>query len=215
MRNKWAVVVLGAFLLIAGCSEPRSEPKKSEPAPNVYQVKFETSKGDFIVEVDRDWAPMGADRFHELTKAKFFDDSRFFRVLRGFVVQFGLNGDPDVNARWRNLNLVDDPVKQPNSRGTITFATSGPGTRTTQVFINLADNSKMLDRQGFSPFGKVVDGMDIVDKMYGGYHDGPPRDSGPDQAKVEAQGNQYLEQHYPKLDYIKTARIIQPAGVTK
>ena len=207
MRNRWAWVG-GVMLLAAGCSETKTEPKKIEFAPKVYQVKFATSKGDFILEVHRDWAPMGADRFYELTNAKFFDDSRFFRVLRGFVVQFGLNGDPDVNARWRNLNLVDDPVKQPNTRGTITFATSGPGTRTTQVFLNLADNSRLLDRQGFSPFGKVIEGMDVVDQMYGGYRDGPPRDSGPDQAKVEAQGTQYLQQHYPKLDYIKTARIL-------
>jgi len=205
------LLLIGSAVLLAGCSPAaKQETKKAEePAPPVYQVKFETTKGDFVVEVHRDWAPLGADRFHELTKAKFFDGARFFRVLKGFVVQFGLNGDPDVNAKWHNLNFVDDPVKESNTRGTITYATSGPGTRTTQVFINLADNSRMLDGQGFAPFGKVVEGMDVVDQLYGGYRDGPPRDSGPDQAKVEAQGNQYLDAHYPKLDSIKTATIVQ------
>jgi peptidyl-prolyl cis-trans isomerase A (cyclophilin A) len=159
-----------------------------------------------VIEVHRDWAPLGADRFYELVGAKFFDDARFFRVLKGFVVQFGLNGDPDVNARWGKLRLVDDPAAKSNKRGTITYATSGPGTRTTQVFINLTNNAK-LDSQGFTPFGEVVEGMDAVEQFYGGYRDGPPRDSGPDQAKVEAQGNQYLDAHYPKLDYIKTATI--------
>ncbi len=141
------------------------------------------------------------------TKAKFFDGARFFRVLKGFVVQFGLNGDPDVNAKW-HPQLRRRPCQREQHRGTITYATSGRGTRTTQVFINLADNSRMLDGQGFAPFGKVVEGMDVVDQLYGGYRDGPPRDPGPP-GQVEAQGNQYLDAHYPKLDSIKTATIVQ------
>ncbi len=214
MRNRSGLAAAAAFLLLAaGCGGPEKQVKKAELPPNVFNVKFETSKGDFTVEVHRDWAPIGADRFYELVKSKFFDNSRFFRVLKGFVVQFGLNGDPDVNMKWHNLLMVDDPVKQSNTRGMISYAKSGPNTRTTQVFINLKNNSRELDSTGFAPFGKVIDGMDVVDQLYSGYRDGPPRDSGPDQAKVEAQGNQYLEQHYPKLDSIKTARIVaaQPA----
>ena len=206
MRSSGPVLLACLFVVISGCGDSRKQVRKAaEPVPDIYRIKFETSKGDFVVEVHRDWAPLGAERFYELTRKKFFDDSRFFRVLRGFVVQFGLNGDPDVNRRWTNLYLVDDPVKQSNRRGTVTYAKSGPNTRTTQVFINLKDNAK-LDSDGFAPFGKVVEGMEVVEQFYGGYRDGPPRDSGPDQGKIESQGNQYLEQHYPRLDYIKTAR---------
>ena len=179
-----------------------------EKAPALYQAKFDTSKGSFVIEVHRDWAPNGADRFYNLVKNGFYNDVRFFRVLEGFMAQFGINGNPSISAVWRNANIKDDPVKVSNGRGTITFATAGPNTRTTQVFINFGDNAG-LDGQGFSPFGKVVSGMDVVDSLYGGYGEGAPRGDGPDQGQVQAQGNAYLEKAYPKLDYVKTATIVQ------
>jgi peptidyl-prolyl cis-trans isomerase A (cyclophilin A) len=180
----------------------------NEKAPAVYQAKFDTSKGPFVVEVHRDWAPNGADRFYNLVKNGFYNNVRFFRVLEGFMAQFGINGDPGISTGWRNADIKDDPVKVSNGRGTITFATAGPNTRTTQVFINFGDNAG-LDGQGFSPFGKVVSGMDVVDSLYGGYGEGAPRGAGPDQGQVQAQGNDYLQQDYPKLDYVKTATIVQ------
>jgi peptidyl-prolyl cis-trans isomerase A (cyclophilin A) len=180
----------------------------NEKAPAVYKAQFDTSKGPFVVEVHRDWAPNGADRFYNLVKNGFYNDVRFFRVLEGFMAQFGINGDPSLSAVWRNADIKDDPVKVSNGRGTITFATAGPNTRTTQVFINFGDNAG-LDGQGFSPFGKVVSGMEVVDKLYGGYGEGAPRGAGPDQGQVQAQGNAYLQQDYPKLDYVKAATIVQ------
>lgn len=208
MRNR-LILVAAAALLAAGCGSKTTEraPEvKTEKAPDVYRVKFETSKGAFVVEVQRAWAPFGADRFYELVKAKFYDEARFFRVLRGFVVQWGINKDPETSAKWRRMEIVDDPVKESNRRGTITFATGGPNTRTTQVFINLADNRR-LDGTGFAPFGKVVEGMDVVDSLYAGYGEGSPQGGGPDQQMVESRGNAYLTEHYPRLDYIKTAAI--------
>jgi peptidyl-prolyl cis-trans isomerase A (cyclophilin A) len=180
----------------------------NEKAPAVYQAKFDTSKGSFVIEVHRDWAPNGADRFYNLVKNGFYNDVRFFRVLEGFMAQFGINGNPSLSAVWRDSNIKDDPVKVSNGPGTVTFATAGPNTRTTQVFINFGDNAG-LDGQGFSPFGKVVSGMDVVDSLYGGYGEGAPRGDGPDQGQVQAQGNAYLEKAYPKLDYVKTATIVQ------
>ncbi|MET0301074.1 MAG: peptidylprolyl isomerase [Methyloceanibacter sp.] len=177
-------------------------------APAVYQAKFDTSKGPFVIEVHRDWAPRGADRFYNLVKNGFFDNARFFRVIEGFMVQFGINGDPKIAGVWRDADIKDDPVKQSNERGTITFATAGPNTRTTQVFINFADNAP-LDGQGFSPFGKVVSGMEVVDSLYGGYGEGAPNGNGPDQGRIQSQGNAYLEQDFPKLDFIKTATIAE------
>jgi peptidyl-prolyl cis-trans isomerase A (cyclophilin A) len=211
MPNKFALVL--AALAAAACSSPRNEraaeqPKKVEKAPDQFRVKFGTSKGDFVVEVNRDWAPRGADRFYELVERMFFDDARFFRVVKGFVVQFGINKDPQVTKFWREMTLVDDPVKQSNQRGTLSFATSGPNTRTTQVFINLTDNAR-LDARGFAPFGRVVEGMDVVSQLYAGYGDSPPMGYyGPDQNKIEAEGNAYLERSFNRLDYIKTARLI-------
>jgi len=199
-----------ACLCVLSCSSNVSEPAKKsaalEPTPDTYRVKFETNKGDFIVEVHKDWAPLGADRFYDLVRKKFFDGGRFFRVLPKFVVQFGINGDPAVSQLWGQLRIVDDPVKQSNRRGYVTFATSGPNTRTTQVFVNLANNQR-LDSKGFAPFGRVVEGMDILDRFYAGYGEGAPRGNGPDQSKIEQQGNTYLESHFPKLDYIKRARV--------
>jgi peptidyl-prolyl cis-trans isomerase A (cyclophilin A) len=200
-----------AFGLVAGPSAA-SAGNLSDPAalnakaPAVYQAKFDTSKGPFVVEVHRDWAPQGADRFYNLVKNGFYNNARFFRVIEGFMVQFGINGDPAIAGAWRDADIKDDPVKHSNERGTITFATAGPNTRTTQVFINFGDNAG-LDGQGFSPFGKVVSGMEVVDSLYGGYGEGAPNGNGPDQGRIQSQGNAYLQQGFPKLDFIKTATI--------
>lgn len=208
--------ILPILTVLCGCSSSPTkttetapaavEQKKTGPAPDHFNVKFETSKGAFTIEIQRDWAPRGVDRFYELVDGKFFDDGRFFRVVRNFVVQFGINKDPKVTALWNQLNIPDDKVKQSNLRGTITFATAGPNTRTSQVFINLANN-RMLDNQGFAPFGKVSEGMEVVDRLYAGYGDMPPGGNGPDPSKIETQGNEYLANHFARLDYVKTARV--------
>lgn len=180
-------------------------------APDVYEVKFETTKGDFVIQVTRAWAPLGADRFYNLAANKFFDDASFFRVLSGFVVQFGLHADPQVSNVWRSASLKDDPVTQSNRPGYITFATAGPNTRTTQVFVNLGNNAQ-LDSMGFAPFGLVTQGMDVVKQLYSGYGEGAPSGRGPDQGAVSSQGKPYLDKNYPKLDSIKTATIISPTA---
>jgi peptidyl-prolyl cis-trans isomerase A (cyclophilin A) len=202
---------VGAISLAAfsvGCSKKAEEVPATaavdEKAPAVFRANFDTSKGGFIVEVTRDWAPLGADRFYTLVKTGFFDNARFFRALPGFMVQFGLAADPAQNKRWGNL--TDDPVKESNKPGYITFATAGPQTRTTQVFINYGDNAQ-LDGQGFAPFGKVVSGMDVVQQLYSEYGEGAPRGAGPAQDQIQALGNAYLEKEFPKLDYIKTAKL--------
>jgi peptidyl-prolyl cis-trans isomerase A (cyclophilin A) len=178
----------------------------NEKAPATYKARFDTSKGVVVIDVRRDWAPNGADRFYNLVKNGFYDDTRFFRVINGFMVQFGINGDPKVSANWRTATIKDDPVKQSNRRGYITFATSGPDSRTSQVFINFADNAG-LDRQGFSPFGQVSSGMEIVDSLYSGYGEGAPQGRGPDQGRIQREGNNYLMKDFPRLDYIKKATI--------
>ena len=156
--------------------------------------------------VNRDWAPLGADRFYMLVKSGFYDGARFFRVMPGFVVQFGIARDPALNAKWHKANLPDDPVKQSNRRGTVSFATDGPNTRTTQVFINLANNAR-LDKKGFAPFAAVTQGMEAVDQFYSGYGEGAPMGAGPSQTRAEAEGNTYFEREFSKLDYIKKATI--------
>src|SRR5215475_5596843 len=200
-----AVVSLG--LGQAGTSAPLKNPAAlKDMAPAMYKVDFDTSAGTFVVEVHRDWAPNGADRFYNLVKNGYFDNVRFFRVIPNFMVQFGINGDPTLNAVWREARIPRDPVKQSNTRGYITFAMQGgpqgPDTRTTQVFINFGDNSQ-LDGSGFAPFGRVTKGMDIVDKIYSGYGEGAPSGRGPDQGRLQAEGNAYLTKDFPKLDYIK------------
>jgi len=201
-----ATLILSA-LLCAGCSSQKQESGAAdEHAPDSYKVKFETSKGDFEVTVTREWSPAGADRFYTLVKSGFYDGARFFRVLPGFVVQFGIAADPAVTAKWRDANLTDEPVKQSNKRGTITYAKGGPNTRTTQVFINLADNAR-LDESGFSTFGAVNQGMEVVDQFYSGYGEGSPNGNGPAQGSIESDGNAYLIREFPKLDYIKKASI--------
>jgi peptidyl-prolyl cis-trans isomerase A (cyclophilin A) len=177
-----------------------------EQAPPVYRVDFDTSKGPFVIEVHRDWAPNGADRFYNLVKNGFFDEARFFRVVEGFMVQFGINGDPRISAVWREARIKDDPVRISNKRTFVTFATAGPNTRTTQVFISYGNNSN-LDSQGFAPFGQVVSGMKVVDSLYSGYGEGAPQGLGPEQGKLQTEGNAYLARGFGKLDYIKKATI--------
>jgi peptidyl-prolyl cis-trans isomerase A (cyclophilin A) len=182
-------------------------------APELYRVKFTTTKGDFVVEVHRDWAPRGADRFYNLVRVKYFNDASFFRVVPGFIVQFGMHADPKINAIWEKTKFPDDPVKQGNKRGTIVFATAGPATRTTQLFINLKDNGASLDGQGFSAFGTVTEGMDVVDKLYSGYGDSPEMGTGgrgPTQDRITKEGKPYLDKNFPNLDSIKSATIIFP-----
>ena len=201
-------LLFAAVALLSGCSkapEPAA-PAKVEHAPDVFRVKFETSKGDFVIQVNKEWAPMGVDRFFELVQSKFFDGGRFYRVMPRFMVQFGINGDPKVSELWANARMKDDPVKQSNTKGKITFATSGPSSRTTEVFINYVDNAR-LDKQGFAPIGEVVSGMDVVEKFYSGYGDVMPRGNGPSQPRIETEGNAYLEKDFPRLDYIKKATV--------
>lgn len=176
----------------------------NETAPDKFKVKFDTSKGEFIVEVTRAWSPNGADRFYNLAKNGFYDNCKFYRVIEGFMVQFGINGNPKISTALRVAQIKDDPVKQSNTRGYVTFAkTSLPNSRTTQVFINFGDNSR-LDSMGFSPFGKVTKGMSVVETLYNQYGD-KPTDSQP---QIQAEGNAFLEKNYPKLDSIKTATIV-------
>ncbi|MGH7652093.1 MAG: peptidylprolyl isomerase [Gemmatimonadaceae bacterium] len=188
---------------------PAAGPSPSDAAsPDSFRVKFQTTKGDFTIQVTRAWAPKGADRFYRLVTQGYFKDIRFFRVLPGFMAQFGMSGDPAINARMDSLRIPDDPVAQSNKRGMVTFATSGPNTRSNQFFINYGDNAS-LDAQGFSPFGKVVDGMKAVDALYGGYGEGAPNGSGPSQDSIAQEGNEYLQRAFPKLDYIKSATIVK------
>ncbi|MCC7423479.1 MAG: peptidylprolyl isomerase [Planctomycetaceae bacterium] len=220
-RSRWLLLLAFAACPFLGCeSDPADKqipplPKASpvtaegEPgdsakrAPDIYQVKFETTKGDFVVEVDRSWAPRGADRFYELVNQQFYDGNKFFRVVKGFMVQFGIHGDPGVSRKWRDARIRDDEVKKSNTRGFITFATSGPNSRTTQVFINF-ENNQGLDQQGFSPFGRVIEGMEVVDSLYGEYGEAPSQA----QQRIQEEGNVFLVDKFPKLDTIKTARIV-------
>jgi peptidyl-prolyl cis-trans isomerase A (cyclophilin A) len=187
--------------------------KLAEKAPETFKAQFDTTKGKFTIEVTRSLSPNGADRFYNLVRSGYFKDIAFFRVVPGFMCQFGIHGDPNVSAKWRAAAIADDPVKGSNTRGTITFATAGPNTRTTQLFINFGNNIN-LDGMGFSPFGKVTEGMDVVDKINGEYGDGPPHGLGPVQGRVQAEGNAYLKKDFPNLDYIKSATIV-PADSSK
>jgi peptidyl-prolyl cis-trans isomerase A (cyclophilin A) len=181
-----------------------------EQAPEKFKAKFTTTKGDFVVQVTRAWAPHGADRFYNLVKNGFFTDASFFRYVPGFIVQFGMAADPKVTQAWQSANIPDDPLKHSNTAGTIVFANAGPNTRTTQLFINLADTSSNLDHQpGFSPFGEVVQGMDVVKGLYSGYGEGSDMGGkGPTQGRITAEGKPYLDKSFPKLDSIKTATIM-------
>ena len=200
-----AAFTMPAFAQSAKLADPAA---LTEKAPATYKARFDTSKGVFVIEVTRAWAPHGADRFYNLVKNGFYDNVRFFRVLSGFMAQFGINGNPALSAKWREANIPDDPVRVSNKRGTISFATAGPNTRTTQVFINYADNSN-LDGMGFAPFGKVVSGMKVVDALYAGYGESAPQGQGPNQGRIQMQGNAYLMRDFKRLDYVKKATILR------
>jgi peptidyl-prolyl cis-trans isomerase A (cyclophilin A) len=177
-------------------------------APDVYDVKFTTTKGDFVVQVNRAWAPLGADRFYNLVKHGFFSGAPFFRVVPGFIIQFGLTPNPSVNHVWQNANIKDDPVTQSNKPGYLTFATAGPNTRTTQLFINFGNNT-FLDKQGFAPFGEVTSGMDVVKNLYSGYGESP------NQGMITSQGKAYLEKNFPKIDSIVSATVVPAAAASE
>jgi len=206
------LILCAVCLAAIGCgsSEPekKAEVAKSEKAPDVFNVNFDTSKGMVIVEVHRDWAPNGVDHFYTLVKSGFYDGTRFFRVLRDFVAQFGINGDPKTNALWATATIPDDPVKQSNVRGTLTYAASGmPNSRSTQLFFNLRTNAN-LDNSGFAPIGKVTQGMDVVDNFFNSYGEmAPAGGQGPDPGQIGTQGNEYLQSHFPRLDFVKKATI--------
>jgi len=192
----------------SGASSGFSDPAKlTEKAPETFKTQFDTTKGKFTVQVTRSLAPNGADRFYNLVRSGYFNNVTFFRVIPGFMCQFGIHGDPTVSAKWREAKIQDDPVKGSNTRGTITFATAGPNTRTTQFFINFGDNTR-LDGMGFSPFGKVTEGMDVVDKINGEYGEGAPSGRGPNQGRIQDEGNAYLKKDFPNLDYIKSATLL-------
>jgi peptidyl-prolyl cis-trans isomerase A (cyclophilin A) len=220
MRNRTLCATLFAATLIAlptasrgdasapaaGLTDPASA---NATAPPTFKVKVATTKGDFVIEVHRDWAPLGADRFYNLVKVGYYNDAALFRVVKGFMMQFGIHGDPAVSRLWKTARIKDDPPgKQSNGRGTISFAMAGPNTRTTQVFINYVDNGR-LDGMGFTPFGKVVgDGMKVVDAIEGMYGEGAPMGAGPAQSRIQNEGNAYLKAQFPKLDYIKKMTLV-------
>jgi len=183
-----------------------ADPGFAQQAPDSFRVRFSTTKGDFVIMVHRAWAPRGADRFYNLVRSGFYDGVRFFRVLPGFMAQFGIHGDTAVTAAWRARVIPDDPVLRTNGRGMMTYATAGPGTRTTQIFVNFGDNNR-LDASGFAPFGQVVEGMDVVDALFGGYGEGAPNGHGPDQYRLNVEGEKYLARQFPKLDKINKATV--------
>lgn len=193
-------VALPFFLVVSLACQQETSP---DPAPQSFQVKFETTKGDFLVDVKREWSPHGVDRFYELLRSGFYDDCAFFRVVKDNLVQFGISGDPEVTRRWRNRAIPDDPPVLSNRRGTLAFASKETlNSRTTQLFINCADNTD-LDQQGFTPFGKVVEGMDVVDTINGEYRQEPS------QFRIEDEGNAYLRRAFPRLDYVKRAVVVE------
>ncbi|MFO0662172.1 MAG: peptidylprolyl isomerase [Polyangiaceae bacterium] len=228
-RTLFAFGVVGAIALIGGCGNSSDKgssgaassttpagpnpaltdvSKANEKAPDVYKVRFTTTKGDFVVEARREWSPGGADRFYNLVKIGFYDGVKFFRVIDGFMAQFGIHGSPKVMSAWRSASIVDDPVVQGNKRGFLSFAMAGKNSRTTQLFINLVDNQR-LDKMGFAAFAQVVEGMNVVDSLYKGYGEGAPQGKGPDQGRLQMEGNAYLEKDFPQLDGIVSAKLVQ------
>jgi peptidyl-prolyl cis-trans isomerase A (cyclophilin A) len=217
-------VVVGLGVLAAACGGRRGpsparlpaplvtpDPRQERAAaPDTFDVRFETSRGPFVVRVARAWAPRGADRLYYLVRNGYYTEARFFRVLPRFAAQWGAAADPRINRVWETRTIPDDPVRRGNARGTVSFATAGPNTRTTQLFVNLVNNFR-LDRLGFTPVGRVVEGMEVVDSLYGGYGEGPPAGRGPDQDRIAAEGNAYLQRHFPKLDYVRTATVVRAA----
>jgi len=209
IRALQALVLVALLPGVAAAQASLKNPASlKEQAPATYKVRFDTSAGVFVIQVTRDWAPLGADRFYNLVKNGYYDETRFFRAISGFMVQFGISGDPALNTVWRNARLGVDPVKQGNKPMRISYAMGGtPDTRTTQVFINFRDNSASLDKLGFASFGEVVEGQDVVNRIFTGYGEGAPRGSGPEQGRIQSEGNAYLMKSFPKLDYIKKATI--------
>jgi len=220
-RSFNARVAVLAVAVAAVMSQPASsaDPKPAllkpslaaETAPESYKVKLETTKGDVVIEVTRAWAPNGADRFYNLVKIGYYDGAVFFRVIDGFMAQVGMHGDPAVQAAWMKASIPDDPVTQSNTRGMVTFAALGtPNSRTTQFFINFGDNSYLKQYGPFAPFGRVVQGMEVVDKLYSGYGEGAPKGRGPSQGEIARQGNAYLKASFPELDAITRASLLAP-----
>ncbi len=218
---------IGCMMLILGCEMPKDPAESPSPpedlgpattgsrdpqAPDTYEVTLETTKGPVVIAVDRDLAPRGADRFYRLVKEGFYDDTKFFRIVPGFVVQVGMAADPKVNAQWQDAVIRDDPVKTSNVEGTVTFANSGPNSRSAQIFINTGDNTQSLDPQGFAPFGRVISGMEAIHALNAEYGETP------NQMRIAQSGNEYLESEFPNLDGIKTARVTsegdQPASAS-
>lgn len=212
MRRQWLMLVAACFAAsvpVACGGSTKAAPEKASPSG--YKVKLETTKGDVVILVHRDWAPIGADHFYNLVTKGYYNDNAFFRAIKGFIVQWGINGDPKMYGRWSNQTIKDDPPKVPNKTGTVTFAqTSAPNSRSTHIFINVGDNSEALDPLHFTPFGEVILGMDNVMNLYTGYGDAPPDGTGPDQDALAKGGNAYLQKNFPNLDYIKKATVIDP-----
>ena len=221
VRNLVTTVFCGALLIalapVSGAEEGTAAPNPAllDPslatakAPDTYKVAMETTAGNFVIEVHRDWAPHGADRFYNLVKIGYFNDVSFFRVIKGFMAQAGMNGDPAVSNVWLKARIPADPVKESNTKGMVTFAMGAqPDTRSAQFFVNYVNNS-FLDASGFAPFGKVVEGFDSVKALYNGYGEGAPRGKGPSQGKLFSDGNAYLKGDFPKLDYIVSATIVE------
>ena len=213
MKNRLQWIAAAACLALAACSSSSEKKEAAAPAaanekaPDVFQVDFDTSKGKVVVEIHRDWAPNGVDHFHTLVKTGYFDGVRFYRTIRGFVAQFGIAADPKTTALWHDASIPDDPVKESNVTGMLTYAaTQMPNSRTTELFFNLRNNTN-LDAMRFAPIGKVITGMDVVESLYSGYGEGPPNGEGPDPGKIASQGNAYLESQFPRLDFIKKAAI--------
>lgn len=220
MPARRLVLIAVATIGVSSCSSfpfggcKQETPSASALVPDSFVVAFETSRGRFDLMARKGWAPIGVGRFYELVQSRHFDDARFFRVIKGFAAQFGLSGDPKVNDAWKRRCIADEPVHHANTRGSLSYGSGGPGTRSVQLFINLADN-KSLDASGFAPIGEVVSGMSVVDSLYSGYGDAAPRSGpqygleGPTQDSIMLQGTAYLLRGWPKLDYIKTARVAQ------
>lgn len=209
------LALLGGCAMIGGPSGPRPDPAAlldpSSPgmnvtAPDSFNVIFQTTEGDIVLAIDRSLAPIGVDRFYNLVRNGFYRDIAFFRNIEGFVAQFGIHGDPAMNRIWRNARIPDDSVRASNVPGTISFATAGPNSRTVQLFINHGDNSR-LDAMGFAPFGRVIEGQDVLSRLYTGYGEGAPRGRGPDQDRIQSEGNTYLRAQFPEMDYLIEARI--------
>ena len=222
MPHLHAAAPVAVSLVLAGCSSPTApaaatveaagSPAETIPvsaAADVTRVKLTTTKGDVVIEVHPEWAPRGAERFLTLVREGFYDGVKFFRVLDGFMAQTGIAGDPAIHAAWKDKTIKDDPVVKSNQRGFVTFAKTGaPDSRSTQFFINFADNAN-LDSMAFAPFGEVVEGMDVIDSLYSGYGEGAPRGRGPDQSAIVREGNAYLEDQFPKLDAITKAEVVE------